>query len=131
MKRQIVYILLFLYSLSASLFARVDEHALKVAERNAAQGFNDTIDRLAEDFVEAYLVVADPGGVLYGFSVTSSLYPMELADYTFQYPACYVLALAEILGVTICNNTNNMDDSYGGLSTYSSGMGTYTINAGV
>jgi hypothetical protein len=29
----------------------VDEHALKVAERNAAQGFNDTIDRLAEDFV--------------------------------------------------------------------------------
>lgn len=33
---------------------------LTVAERNAAQGFNDTIDRLAPDFVQVSLMVADP-----------------------------------------------------------------------
>ncbi|MBR6354844.1 MAG: hypothetical protein IKS01_03595 [Paludibacteraceae bacterium] len=42
-----------------------EEKALTVAERNALQGFNDTIDRLADDFVEAYVVIADPGDVLY------------------------------------------------------------------
>ena len=31
-----------------------------VAERNAAQGFNDTIDRLAPDFVTVSLCIADP-----------------------------------------------------------------------
>lgn len=35
---------------------------LSVAERNAQMGFNDTIDRWAEDFVEVYLVVVDPSG---------------------------------------------------------------------
>ena len=33
---------------------------LSVAERNAQMGFNDTIDRLAEDFVFVSLMVADP-----------------------------------------------------------------------
>ena len=33
---------------------------MSVAERNAAQGFNDTIDRLAPDFVLVSLCVADP-----------------------------------------------------------------------
>jgi hypothetical protein len=33
---------------------------LSVAERNAAQGFNDTIDRLAPDFVTVSLCIADP-----------------------------------------------------------------------
>lgn len=33
---------------------------LTVAERNAAQGFNDTIDRLAPDFVLVSLCIADP-----------------------------------------------------------------------
>ena len=33
---------------------------LSVAERNAQMGFNDTIDRLAEDFVLVSLMVADP-----------------------------------------------------------------------
>ena len=36
------------------------EHAQSVAERNAAQGFNDTIDRLAPDFVTVSLCIADP-----------------------------------------------------------------------
>lgn len=33
---------------------------MSVAERNAAQGFNDTIDRLVPDFVTVSLCVADP-----------------------------------------------------------------------
>ena len=33
---------------------------LSVAERNAQMGFNDTIDRLADDFVSVSLMVADP-----------------------------------------------------------------------
>ena len=33
---------------------------MSVAERNAAQGFNDTIDRLAPDFVTVSLCIADP-----------------------------------------------------------------------
>lgn len=36
------------------------QDAQTVAERNAAQGFNDTIDRLAPDFVLVSLCVADP-----------------------------------------------------------------------
>jgi hypothetical protein len=33
---------------------------MSVAERNAQQGFNDTIDRLAPDFVKVSLCIADP-----------------------------------------------------------------------
>lgn len=36
------------------------EREMTVAERNAAQGFNDTIDRLDPDFVTVSLCVADP-----------------------------------------------------------------------
>jgi len=36
------------------------ETEMTVAERNAQQGFNDTIDRLAPDFVTVSLCVADP-----------------------------------------------------------------------
>jgi len=38
---------------------------MPIAERNALQGFNDTIDRMADDFIEAYVVIADPGKQLY------------------------------------------------------------------
>lgn len=41
-----------------SITARGQE--LSVAERNAAQGFNVTIDRLAPDFVQVSLCIADP-----------------------------------------------------------------------
>jgi hypothetical protein len=37
-----------------------DDAQLSVAERNTQQGFNDTIDRLAPDFVTVSLCVADP-----------------------------------------------------------------------
>ena len=38
----------------------VADTTLSVAERNAQQGFNDTIDRLAPDFVLVSLCIADP-----------------------------------------------------------------------
>lgn len=68
-----VYIILLLLCSSVFAFGQtrndtdlsLSDHARTIAERNAAQGFNDTIDRAADDFVEAYLVVADPGGILY------------------------------------------------------------------
>lgn len=43
----------------------VADTTLSVAERNALQGFNDTIDRLAEDFVTVSLVVCEPGPLLF------------------------------------------------------------------
>lgn len=55
MKRRIVGICLVLFWAIG-----VQCQELSVAERNAAQGFNDTIDRLAPDFVTVSLCVADP-----------------------------------------------------------------------
>lgn len=43
-----------------ALMAYGQEKEMTVAERNAAQGFNDTIDRLDPDFVLVSLCVADP-----------------------------------------------------------------------
>ena len=43
-----------------SLAAIAQEQQMSVAERNAAQGFNDTIDRLDPDFVKVSLCIADP-----------------------------------------------------------------------
>lgn len=53
-----IYTILSLLLLAASLAAQ--EPAMTVAERNAAQGFNDTIDRLDPDFVTVSLCIADP-----------------------------------------------------------------------
>ena len=51
-----------LFFLCIGLMCSFAMHAqeLSVAERNAQQGFNDTIDRLADDFVLVSLCVADP-----------------------------------------------------------------------
>ena len=53
MKKQLIIFLILL-----PLIASAEE--LSVAERNAQQGFNDTIDRLAPDFVTVSLCIADP-----------------------------------------------------------------------
>lgn len=55
--KQIILTLLFL---ALALTVVGQEQELSVAERNAQMGFNDTIDRLAEDFVFVSLMVADP-----------------------------------------------------------------------
>ncbi len=51
--------IVFCTLLSCALLAQESEH-ISVAERNAQQGFNDTIDRLAPDFVLVSLCIADP-----------------------------------------------------------------------
>lgn len=59
-----------------------------VAERNAAQGFNDTIDRTADDFVTVSLVVCDPYKVLYstlGHAALRLQCPTYGLDYVFSY----------------------------------------------
>ena len=61
---------------------------LSVAERNAAQGFNDTIDRMAPDFVTVSLVVCDPSEVLYSTLGHAALHlqcPVFDLDYVFSY----------------------------------------------
>ena len=64
----------------------VADTTLSVAERNALQGFNDTIDRLAEDFVTVSLVVCEPGDVLYasfGHAMLHLQCPTFELDYVF------------------------------------------------
>lgn len=54
-----LYMILLLFA-AFSLAAMAQEKEMSVAERNAAQGFNDTIDRLDPDFVLVSLCIADP-----------------------------------------------------------------------
>ena len=59
---------------------------MSVAERNAAQGFNDTIDRLAPDFIRAYVSIAEPGDYLYttlGHAAYHLICPTFDLDYYF------------------------------------------------
>ncbi len=53
-----IYSFLSLLLIATTVSAQQPE--ISVAERNAAQGFNDTIDRLAPDFVKVSLCIADP-----------------------------------------------------------------------
>ena len=91
-----VYIILLLLCSSVFAFGQtrddtdlsLSDHAREVAERNAAQGFNDTIDRLAEDFVTVSLVVSEPGEVLYSVLGHACLHlqcPTFGLDYIFTY----------------------------------------------
>lgn len=67
---------------------RAPGQEMTVAEQNAAQGFNDTIDRLAPDFVTVSLVVCDPDEVLYSTLGHAALHlqcPTFDLDYVFSY----------------------------------------------
>ena len=50
------------------------EDSISIAQRNNEQGFNDNINRLADDFVDVYLVVSTPGDVLYSILGHAALY---------------------------------------------------------
>lgn len=82
---------LVLIAFQLSAFAEPEQPALSVAERNAAQGFNDTIDRLAEDFVLVSLMIADPTDFsddalgLAGHSFLRLQCPTFNLDYCFSY----------------------------------------------
>lgn len=64
---------------------------ISVAERNAQQGFNDTIDRLAPDFVTVSLCIADPTDITQDYlGVTGHAFlrlqcPIFGLDYCFTY----------------------------------------------
>ena len=78
----------FIVCLCLSLVVMADETPLSVAEQNAQQGFNDTIDRLAPDFVTVSLCVTDPGHVLYsilGHAALRMECPAFGLDYVFSY----------------------------------------------
>lgn len=84
-----VIALLLLLSMGVSAqVASVAEKEMTVAERNAAQGFNDTIDRLDPNFVTVSLVIADPGDILYssfGHAMLHLECPVFHLDYIFSY----------------------------------------------
>ena len=85
-RKYFLFLLFFLaFGWGTALAAEADP---TVAERNAAQGFNDTIDRLAPDFVTVGLVVCDPGEVLYSVLGHACLHlqcPAFGMDYIFSY----------------------------------------------
>lgn len=92
MKRLILNILFLAFALTMV----GQEQELSVAERNAQMGFNDTIDRLAEDFVSVSLMVADPTdwrddvlGTL-GHSFLRLQCPVFDLDYCFSYESEHV-----------------------------------------
>ena len=84
----IVLVLLLPLGVRGQALLPVAEKEMTVAERNAAQGFNDTIDRLDPDFVKVSLVVADPSDVLYSTLGHACLHlqcPTFGLDYIFTY----------------------------------------------
>ena len=84
-------ILLICVSMCLSLAVMADDAQLSIVERNAAQGFNDTIDRLAPDFVLVSLCVADPTDMTQDYlGVTGHAFlrlqcPTFGLDYCFSY----------------------------------------------
>lgn len=90
MIRKLFSILLTL-CLIAFAYAQDNARALSVAERNAVQGFNDTIDRLADDFVTVSLCIADPTDQTQDFlGITGHSFlrlqcPAFNLDYCFSY----------------------------------------------
>ena len=84
MSRKVLSILLLL-SLFVNIWGQADDvRALSVAERNAQMGFNDTIDRMAENFVEAYVVIAEPGDYLYT-TLGHAAYHMKCPTFGLDY----------------------------------------------
>ncbi len=84
----IVLVLLLPLGMRGQALLPVVEKEMTVAERNAAQGFNDTIDRLDPDFVKVSLVVSEPGDILYSVLGHACLHlqcPTFGLDYIFTY----------------------------------------------
>lgn len=85
MKRWLYIMLLLL----TSTIVRANGDTLSIAERNAQQGFNDTIGRFADDFVEAYVVIVDPSGEsmysIFGHACLRLTCPYYGLDYFYSY----------------------------------------------
>ena len=85
--KKIRYIFLFIIAFSSALAAQEPE--MSVAERNATQGFNDTIDRLAPDFVKVSLCIADPTTIREDALGTSGHAFLRLQCPTFGLDYCF------------------------------------------
>ena len=84
MKKWLYIVVLLL----ASTLVRANGDPLYVAECDANTGFNDTIDRLADDFVTVSVVVCDPFEVMYsslGHAALRLQCPVYDLDYVFTY----------------------------------------------
>ena len=85
------YYTILLLLVAFSLASWAQEQEMSVAERNAAQGFNDTIDRLAPDFVLVSLCIADPTDMTQDYlGITGHAFlrmqcPVFGLDYCFSY----------------------------------------------
>ena len=76
----------------------VSAEELSVAERNAAQGFNDTIDRLAPDFVTVSLCVADPTDMTQDYLGVTGHAFLRLQCPTFNLDYCFSYESEKIKG---------------------------------
>lgn len=93
MKR--LYTLLFLLS---AFYVAVSAQEMTVAERNAAQGFNDTIDRLDPDFVWVSLCIADPTDQSQDYLGITGHAFLRLQCTTFGLDYCYSYESEKIKG---------------------------------
>jgi len=82
-----VYGILTMLVMSVLMYGQAD--TISVAERNAAQGFNDTIDRLAPDFVTVSLCIADPTDYKEDALGTSGHAFLRLQCPTFDLDYCF------------------------------------------
>lgn len=71
---------------------------LTVAERNAAQGFNDTIDRLDPDFVLVSLCIADPTDMTQDYLGVTGHAFLRLQCPTFNLDYCFSYESEKIKG---------------------------------
>lgn len=84
--------------LLVSMGMYAQEKELTVAERNAAQGFNDTIDRLAPDFVLVSLMVADPTDMTQDYLGVTGHAFLRLQCPTFDLDYCFSYESEKIKG---------------------------------
>ena len=89
------FVVLWLFALVA---IGVQAQEMTVAERNAAQGFNDTIDRLAPDFVTVSLCVADPTDPQDDYTGVAGHAFLRLQCPTFDLDYCYSYESATVKG---------------------------------
>ncbi len=91
-------ILLLLPLAAVAQYTSAEEKDLTVAERNALQGFNDTIDRLAEDFVTVSLMVADPTDMTQDYLGVTGHAFLRLQCPTFNLDYCFSYESEKIKG---------------------------------
>lgn len=82
----------------APMAVLADTDNLSVAERNAQQGFNDTIDRLAPDFVKVSLCIADPTDMSQDYLGITGHAFLRLQCPTFGLDYCFTYESEKIKG---------------------------------